>query len=254
LQQLGYVADVASNGTEAISAVEKNSYDLIFMDVQMPGMDGLEATRRIRKWEKNSGRKPIHIIAITANAMAGDRDKCIASGMNDYLAKPVRPEALQSAIERIRNTVTVANTASVKSEAMSSSIVLASAPVTTARLAPDETEIVDWDRLTEFSGGSRTSLIEITDLYFSQTTEQLARLEEAVQQRDSAAVVRVAHSSAGASGVCGILALEPLFRAVEQFGKENRVDDAAALLPSLRQNFESVKAVLLNSRENLPLS
>jgi HPt (histidine-containing phosphotransfer) domain-containing protein len=117
-----------------------------------------------------------------------------------------------------------------------------------------DAELIDMEHLIEFSGGSRTSLVEITDLYFTQTTEQLNRLETAFTEQDAAAVARIAHSSAGASGVCGILAMESLFRRVERLGKENNVADAATLLPELRQNFERVKALLLNSRQNLPLS
>lgn len=136
---------------------------------------------------------------------------------------------------------------------------LAAAPPPAAAPTPAPTpltdaEMIDMDHLLEFSGGSRTSLIEITDLYFTQTTEQLDRLDAAFTGQDAAAVARIAHSSAGASGVCGILAMESLFRRVERFGKENNVADAAVLLPELRQNFERVKTLLLNSRQNLPLS
>jgi HPt (histidine-containing phosphotransfer) domain-containing protein len=108
--------------------------------------------------------------------------------------------------------------------------------------------------LLEFSGGSRTSLIEITDLYFSQTTEQLGRLQTAFQQQNAADVVRISHSSAGASGVCGIVTMETLFRRAEQLGKGKRVAEAAALLPEMTEQFERVKVLLLNSRQNLPLS
>jgi protein-histidine pros-kinase len=101
LQQLGYAPDIASNGREALQALDNLSYDLVFMDVQMPSMDGLEATRQLRETERRTGRKPVLVVAMTANAMNGDRDKCLAAGMNDYLAKPVRPEALQAAIERV---------------------------------------------------------------------------------------------------------------------------------------------------------
>ncbi|HWN96308.1 MAG TPA: Hpt domain-containing protein, partial [Methylomirabilota bacterium] len=126
----------------------------------------------------------------------------------------------------------------------------AAAPVSTV----SDAELVDAERLAEFSGGSRSALIEITDLYFSQTTEQLELLAEAIQRQDATAVARVAHSSAGASGVCGIIQMEQLFRSVERFGKENRVSDAAALLPEMRAGFERVKISLLNSRQNMPLS
>ncbi len=105
LQQMGYRADIATNGHEVIRALERKPYDLIFMDVQMPELDGLEATRRIRQRQQEADshphfRQPILIIAMTASVMQGDRDKCVAAGMNDYIPKPVRPETLQAAIER----------------------------------------------------------------------------------------------------------------------------------------------------------
>jgi len=259
LQQFGYSADVASNGPEAIAALAKTPCDLVFMDVQMPGMDGLETTRRIREWEKSAGRRSVHIIAMTANAMSGDRDKCLAAGMNDYLAKPVRPEALQSAIERIKGPHGASAVPPLPSAPMPATPPKTAAPVPasapTAPVAPlAEKDMVDWDRLIEFAGGSRTSLIEITDLYFTQTAEQLIRLEAAMQTGDAAGIVRIAHSSAGASGVCGVLAMEPLFRRAEQSAKEGRPAEAAALWPQMKHNFEAVKAYLLNSRENLPLT
>ncbi len=98
LQQMGYRADVASNGIETIGSLERQSYDVVLMDVQMPEMDGLEATRQIRK---NDKLKQPHIIAMTANAMYGDREMCLAAGMNDYITKPIRVEELVNALKNI---------------------------------------------------------------------------------------------------------------------------------------------------------
>jgi CheY-like chemotaxis protein len=96
LQQMGYRADVASNGIEAIECVARQPYDVVLMDVQMPEMDGLEATRRITtKWP--AGARP-RIIAMTANAMQGDREECMAAGMDDYVTKPIRVDQLVSAL------------------------------------------------------------------------------------------------------------------------------------------------------------
>ncbi len=100
LAQMGYRADVAANGLEAIQALERQPYDVVLMDVQMPEMDGLDATRRIRaRWPaaEPAGRVP-HIIAMTANAMQGDREECLAAGMDDYISKPIRVEALVQAL------------------------------------------------------------------------------------------------------------------------------------------------------------
>ena len=95
LEQMGYRADLASNGIEAIESLERQTYDVILMDVQMPEMDGLDAAREIRKL--TSATQP-HIIAMTANAMEGDRELCIAAGMDDYISKPIRVNELVDAL------------------------------------------------------------------------------------------------------------------------------------------------------------
>jgi CheY-like chemotaxis protein len=94
LQQMGYRADLASNGIEAVESVARQTYDVVLMDVQMPEMDGLEASRRIVA----TGADRPHIIAMTANAMQGDREMCLAAGMDDYITKPIRVEQLVEAL------------------------------------------------------------------------------------------------------------------------------------------------------------
>ena len=99
LQQMGYRADLASNGIEAIESVERQPYDVVLMDVQMPEMDGLEASRRITaKWKPHERPR---IVAMTANAMQGDREECLAAGMDDYVTKPIRVEALVQALLQV---------------------------------------------------------------------------------------------------------------------------------------------------------
>jgi CheY-like chemotaxis protein len=97
LAQLAYEPDVAGDGLQTIAALEDRAFDVVLMDVQMPELDGLEATRRIRaRWPD----RPVWIVAMTANAMAGDREACLAAGMNDYISKPIRPTELAAALER----------------------------------------------------------------------------------------------------------------------------------------------------------
>lgn len=98
MERLGYRVDVARNGIEVLQALERQSYDVVLMDVQMPEMDGLEASRQISNIAR-PGKKP-WIIAMTANAMEGDREACLAAGMNDYLSKPVQMTALRNVLER----------------------------------------------------------------------------------------------------------------------------------------------------------
>jgi CheY-like chemotaxis protein len=96
----GHKVKIASDGTEAISAMERDSFDLILMDVQMPGMDGLKATGIIREREKKSGSPAVPIIAMTAHAMKGDRERCLEAGMNDYISKPAKADDLLNVIDR----------------------------------------------------------------------------------------------------------------------------------------------------------
>jgi CheY-like chemotaxis protein len=98
---MGYRADLASNGIEAIESVERQPYDVVLMDVQMPEMDGLEASRRICA-SHPPGKRP-RIVAMTANAMQGDRDACLAAGMDDYVVKPIRVEALVEALLQVKS-------------------------------------------------------------------------------------------------------------------------------------------------------
>ena len=98
LSNLGYAAELAEDGLQAIEALARSDFDVVLMDVQMPELDGLEATRRIRaRWPE----RPLRIVAMTANAMAGDRDACLAAGMNDYVSKPIRPPELVAALARV---------------------------------------------------------------------------------------------------------------------------------------------------------
>jgi CheY-like chemotaxis protein len=100
LQQMGYRADLASNGIEAVESVGRQIYDVVLMDVQMPEMDGLDAARQIcQRWEANERPR---IVAMTANAMQGDRDMCLAAGMDDYLTKPIRVDRLVEALNQVQ--------------------------------------------------------------------------------------------------------------------------------------------------------
>jgi CheY-like chemotaxis protein len=208
LQQMGYRADVAANGVEALEALARQPYDLIFMDVMMPEMGGLEATQTIRQRQRQRAQFPnckssIIIVAMTASAMQGDREKCLAAGMDDYIAKPVRLDDLRAIVERWGARAAAAEPAQPPPTGAAAS---ASAPPTAdhyfAEAAP-----VDMARLLDFTNGSPENLRELVTLYLTQTREQLQQLRAAVTAAAPADVRRLAHSCAGASATCGVRGL-----------------------------------------------
>jgi len=229
LQQMGYKADVANNGLECLVALEKQPYDIIFMDVQMPEMDGLEATKKIRE-KQNSGNFPpkIAIVAMTANAMQGDREKCLGAGMDDYLAKPVRPEDIRKVLE-LWGARTSASSETEKN---------------------DETDLdaasvcVDVERLLDFANGDRDNLIELVELYLQQTTNQLAQLKAGVEARNAEEVKRVAHSCAGASSTCGMVAITVILRELERQAYDGLQPNAPELAANAYREFERIKEFL----------
>ena len=164
LESLGYRADVASNGVEAVEAVEQFPYDLVLMDVQMPEMDGLEATRRIRARPipPERGTQPIRIVAMTANAMQGDREACIAAGMDDYLAKPIRPEELAAALAATPARSSGATAEMASEPAATAGVTLDASAIARMRsIAPDD---ASFERLvTSFLDNGATLLTQLAD-------------------------------------------------------------------------------------------
>jgi signal transduction histidine kinase/HPt (histidine-containing phosphotransfer) domain-containing protein len=243
LHQMGYKADIANNGLEAINALERQPYDIVLMDVQMPELDGLEATRRIRQRQRDPAapptlRRPIVIIAMTANAMHGDREKCVAAGMDDYIPKPVRPEVLQTVIERAGQRL--AGSAPGVSVAMQAT---ASDPET-ARIRTRDDAPVDMGRLIEFSGDMEDGLRELVSLYLNQTTQQLEQLRAAVDQGNAERINRLAHSCAGASSTCGMVAIVPLLRDLESLAADNDLANAPKLFTSILEEFQRIRKFL----------
>jgi CheY-like chemotaxis protein/HPt (histidine-containing phosphotransfer) domain-containing protein len=269
LQQLGYKADTANNGLEAIRALERQPYDIILMDVQMPEMDGLEATRRIRQRQQAASPsphfgQPIAIIAMTANAMQGDREKCLSAGMDDYLPKPIRPEGLQTALQRnaARLAVSTQPTEAKTSAAtpptrpnpvepsasvpppVSNEPALTLLPGAGAGAAVLESPPVDLERLNEFAGGNADNFNELVTLYVKQTAEQLEQLGVALAEPSSERASRLAHSCAGASATCGMIAIVPLLRQVEHLTGEGKVHEATQILPAIVREFERLRSYL----------
>ncbi len=249
LQQLGYRADLAANGVEALAALDRQPYDLVFMDLMMPEMDGLEATRLIRKRQQQPAQFPNYkssliVIAMTASAMMGDREKCLAVGMNDYLAKPVRLEDVRAIVERWGPMAAQAEPAGATATGPQTPTTAPGLAEANPNAAAPEDAPVDMSRLLDFTDGNPDSLRELVTLYLSQTREQLGQLEAAVQAGSAQEVRRLAHSCAGASATCGMRRLVTLLRELEQQGSEGRLTNAGELLLQAGREFERIRLFL----------
>ncbi len=241
VQQMGYRADVAANGLLALAALDRHPYDLILMDVMMPEMDGLEATRVIRERQRDrtnfpNYKSPTIIVAMTASAMQGDREKCLAAGMDDYMAKPVRPEDMRAMMERWGAAAGVSKSEDVPAKAAPPG----PAPDAPAAAVPP----VDMARLMDFTEGNQENLRELIELYLKQTGEQLEQLLAAIRASNAPEVRRLAHSCAGASATCGMARLVPLLRELERQGHEGQLTSAQKVCAEASQEFERIRLFL----------
>jgi CheY-like chemotaxis protein len=248
LQQMGYKPDLAGNGVEALGALDKHPYDIVFMDVQMPEMDGLEATRVIRERQGDKARYPTYkpsmiIVAMTANAMPGDRDRCIKAGMDDYMSKPVRPEDVRKIIEHWGTTATAPEPAApAESQTATGTGPFATAPIPPN--APVEEPPVDMDRLNDFTNGNLDDLRDLITLYLKQTTTQVEQLAAAVKAGSAPDVRRVAHSCAGASATCGMSPIVLFLRQLELEAEEGNLSNAPGLSRQVDEEFKRIRAFL----------
>ena len=210
------------------------------MDLMMPEMGGVETTRLIRERQKQPSQFPnykasIVIVAMTASAMQGDREKCLVAGMDDYVAKPVRLDDVRAVAERW-------GPLAARSEP-AGALTPGSQPATAANAAAEDAP-VDMARLLDFTDGNPDNLRELVNLYLSQTAEQLDQLKAAVQADRVQEVRRLAHSCAGASATCGMRRLVPLLRELERQGADGRLTNAGELSHQAGQEFERIREFL----------
>jgi CheY-like chemotaxis protein len=198
LTKRGHRVTIANNGLEAVAALDRDSYDLVLMDVQMPEMGGYAATAAIREKERQSGRHQ-RIIAMTAHAMSGDRERCLAAGMDGYLSKPLAPHTLFSVVED-------------------------PAPASDVTAKP----IVDRSAMLDRLDGDETLLADVVRLFLEDCPVRLAAIEAAVDARQPERIRVEAH---GLKGAAANLAAARLFEAaevLEQIGAESRLNAAEA--------------------------
>ncbi|HEX2740132.1 MAG TPA: response regulator, partial [Rubrobacter sp.] len=226
LQKLGYRADVAANGLEALEALSRIPYSAILMDVQMPEMDGYAATREIRGRQSGKDRTPI--IAMTANAMQGDKEKALKAGMDDYVSKPVKLEALAAVMQRWipREYEAVAEPAAPEADEESA----------------DLAESLDLRGLQE--QWEPDILDELIWLFLDSAPSQLVALREAVEAGDASAVERIAHTLKGSSASMSAARMAALCTRVEQAGLSEDPGRAWPLIPLLDEEFARVREAL----------
>ena len=228
LGHLGYQSDAVASGQEALRALAQIPYDVVFMDVQMPEMDGLEATRRIRDPKSGVQNPAIPIIAMTAHVMKSDQDQCKAAGMDDYLAKPVQASELASILERWLGHATAA---SVHRNAGSAS------PLS-------EATVFDRPGCLERLGGNREVLHRIISVFLVNTRQEIENLERALTASDSAEVGRLAHKLKGAAGNLCATDLWDLALRLEGQANDGAHERFAEFIPVLKKTFETLALVL----------
>jgi len=244
LRNLGYAADVAANGREAIDAVARIHYSLVFMDCQMPEMDGYEATRAIRCAEAASDRHT-PIVAMTANAMKGDRERCLEAGMDDYVAKPVRKEDLGRVLTRWLGAADEEDGAADENRGAADEN--HGAPETALDGAA-------WEQLRAAGGDdSAAFLVTLVRGFLAEVPVRLGALGDAIARGDAGGVARAAHSLKGSTGTLGARRMAALCLAIEQEAKAARLEGAAGLLEGIGREFAAVReALLARLAETLP--
>jgi CheY-like chemotaxis protein len=229
LEALGYTADLAADGAEAVSMASTTAYDAVLMDLQMPGMDGFEASRLIRAREPAGTRVPI--VAMTASAIDGERERCLAAGMDDFLTKPVDSARLEAVLRARRQP--------------------GAEPTPDEELTPRPP--VDLSRLQELLdlGAEAAPLVErAIENFLTQLPQQLDGIETAVRLRDSELLRQLAHRLRGSALNLGALRFADVALAVESHADADAAENAERLLPQLRETAAEAVAVLNDYRSS----
>ena len=245
LGRLGYRADVAANGLETLEAVERQPYDVILMDVQMPEMDGLEASRQLCQ-RYPAERRP-RIIAITANAMQGDREMCLAAGMDDYLSKPIRDEELAQALARSKPRGSLAATGQPPlplGEGPRGYPGEGGLPYPAAEVA-----IIDpttFGRLRAMLAKAPTdALAKLLKAFFGNAPTLLAEMRGGVERGATEEVRRAAHTLKSNAASFGALGLAELCRSLEAQARAGTLAGAAEQISQIEAGYDSAKRALI---------
>ncbi len=218
LEKMGHAPTMAHNGREALSLATNSKFDMVFMDVQMPEMDGLAATRAIRESEKRSGAH-LPIFAMTAHAMKGDREQCLAAGMDGYITKPVRFSDIQQALTGVATQLR-------------------------SLAAPAATS--NWDKAAALDRveGDEELLQDICRIFLEESPKLMAQLRQAVAEGDPEAVSRAAHSLKGESAYLGATNVSQMAKQLETMGRDRQLLQASPIFEQLQGEMEQLSAAV----------
>jgi two-component system sensor histidine kinase/response regulator len=219
LGRRGHSVTIGSNGREALTALERDTFDVVLMDVQMPEMGGFEATAAIRALETERNAKRLPIIAMTAHAMKGDRERCLAAGMDEYLTKPLDPRQMCALVEKMAGAPDVA-----------------SEPASEPPAIPDE--------VLARVGGDRELLAEISRLFVDDAPRHLSKIREALDGRDGEALRRAAHGLKGAAANFDADGVVSAARTLEEMGRTGEFDTADAVWKTLTAESDRLISML----------
>ncbi|MBK7715687.1 MAG: response regulator [Gemmatimonadetes bacterium] len=251
VERLGHLVDVAGNGLEGVAAARKLPYDIILMDCQMPEMDGYEATAEIRRLEGEARHTPI--VAMTANAMQGDRERCLAAGMDDYVSKPIRSAEMQATLARwvgwAEPTPAREAPSAPAATPMTAEAALAAAGGPDPRIpdadSPEGIDATILDDIMAVSPSGGTALVrELIDLFFGEVPARVEHMRAGIAAHDPSPVMRAAHAMKGGASNLGALRLSALCAEMERLGREGNLAGAAPLIGEIEVEIERVRTAL----------
>ncbi len=227
LRQLGMQhITVCDDGAQALQQIKSAPFDIVFMDCQMPVMDGYTATQELRKLERDANRDRLPVIAMTANAMVGDREKCLQAGMDEYISKPVRPERLKEVASKFIKTST---------------------PVEDEKVVelkqPEKTPVMDHEHLASFTGGDKAMESELAELFLQQSEGLVPDLQKACETEDNELWRKRTHRLKGSAGNLGATALHTICRDAEQ-AHAAPLAEKQAMLSQIQEDYAALKEYL----------
>jgi PAS domain S-box-containing protein len=251
LKTLGYTADVAANGQEVLSLMASIHYDIVLMDCQMPLLDGYDTTRVIRSMEATLDHQHTVIIAMTANAMKEDRDRCLEAGMDDYLSKPVRKEELAVKLAHWSQSLqekALASKLMPPAETQPQTLLLATQPsaVTLSDATPpaQSVDVLDWQYLHELSAGDSAYEREILQVLMGVLPPYMQALEKGIDANDCYQIEQAAHLIRGAASSVGGQAIAAVAGQLEEQARQQQLDHPAQLLVQVKEALICLQQVI----------